>query len=224
MKTDEQIKADVEAELQWDSRLQESNILVEVTNGHLVLKGSVTAYPKKINAEKAVRRVAGVKSVENELEVLIPDGHKRTDKEIEEVVRNIIKWNSSIDESKIKVEVKDGWVTLDGEVEWEYQRSKARILAEDSMGVTGVTNLIKIGSPGPHPSGVEDKIRNALNRNQYLDSSKIEIQVHNGKVILTGEVRSLAEKGAAETAAWCAKGITQVVNRLTVNFPEAVAL
>jgi osmotically-inducible protein OsmY len=223
MKTDTEIKKDINAELKWDSRLNGSNVEVDVNGGHVILSGSVSSYPRKISAEESVRRIAGVKSVSNELKVSIPSIHFRTDSEIKKAILDTIKWNSSIAEDQIAVKVEDGQVELTGNVNWEYQRSKARLLAEDITGVVGVTNLINVKSNSANSQDVKSSIDAALRRNYYLDTNKIKVEVDAGKVILTGKVKTLAEKGAAETAAWSAPGITEVVNELVIDYSEVFA-
>lgn len=223
MKTDLEIQKDVTDELKWDARLNGANIHIDVKDGHVILSGSIDSYPKKIRAEEAVRRITGVKSVGNDLKVVIPLASKRTDAEIKKAVSGSIKWNSSVQEDKIKIEVKDGWVSLSGNVDWQYQRSKARLLAEDITGVVGVVNLIIVDSSAASSQDVKDKINAALKRNYYLNTNKINVEVDNGRAILTGLVRTLAEKNAAETAAWSAPGITSVVNELVIDYSEALA-
>jgi osmotically-inducible protein OsmY len=223
MKTDIEIQKDVKAELKWDSRLNGSDIEVDVKEGHVVLSGSIDSYPKKIRAEEAVRRITGVKSVGNELKVNIPLSHKRTDTELKNAVLDAIKWNSTIKEDDVSVEVKDGWVSLSGNVDWQYQRSKARLLAEDITGVIGVTNLISVKSNSGSTVNAKSSIEAALRRNYYLNTNKIKVDVNGSKVILTGKVKTLAEKGAAETAAWSAPGITDVVNELVIDYSEVYA-
>src|ERR1700741_4344107 len=144
MKTDIKIKWDIENELEWDSRLDHSSINVEVKEGHVVLYGSIDSYPKKIWAEEAARKNIWIRSVSNELKVEIPSAFRKADHIIKKAVLDAIKWNSSTPEDRIGVEVKDGWVFLSGNVDWQYQQSKARLLATDISGVTGVTNDITI--------------------------------------------------------------------------------
>jgi osmotically-inducible protein OsmY len=146
MRTDTDIQNDIRTELQWDARLDGSNIITEVAQGHVLLTGNINSYTKLVFAEEAVRRVHGVLTVSNQLKVIIPEGSKRSDDDIERSVTSTIAWNSSIDRNKISVSVKDGWVTLEGEADWEYQRSKAGLLTQDIVGVRGITNLIKVRS------------------------------------------------------------------------------
>ncbi|MGZ4034079.1 MAG: BON domain-containing protein [Bacteroidia bacterium] len=223
IRTDQEIRNDVRAELQWNSKLNDSVINSEVRNGNVTLLGKVNTYPKKIAAEKIVKKVPGVRSVNNILEVTIPEGTRKSDAEIKKSVLNALKWNSSIDENKITVKVKDGWVTLQGNVPWDYQRAKARLLAEDITGVSGVANLITVLSVVPTLSGIQEKIEDAFKRNLYLDANKIAVEVDGNKVILSGQVRTLAEKSVAENAVWSAPGIMQVDNQLEVNYSEEYA-
>jgi osmotically-inducible protein OsmY len=221
MQSDQQIHTQVSAELNWDSRLKESNITVEVLNGHVILTGSVHSLPNKIHAEEAARRIAGVKSVNNELKVILPEASKRSDEEIVKCFKESIKWNSSIDESKIRIVVENGWVTLEGEVDWEYKRAKARAIAEDLTGVTGVTNLITLVAYAT-ADNVKENIEAALERNQFLNNHKIDVEVSGNKVTLSGMVGTLGEKQAAETAAWSSPGVNQVVNEIYVDYSEAM--
>lgn len=222
-RTDDEIQQDVNAELQWDSRLSDAHIVAAVVNGHVELSGTVYSYPRKLNAERAARRVAGVRSVNNKLEVVIPEENQRTDAEIERSVLNAIMWNSSVNEHKVFVTVKNGWVTLEGNVAWEYQRSKARLLAEDITGVAGVTNLLSVQPLVPTSNEVKQKINAAFRRNSYIQPEKIKVQVDGTKVTLLGQVRTLVEKKCAEDAAWSAPGITDVDNQLEVNFSKMLA-
>jgi osmotically-inducible protein OsmY len=220
MRTDQDIQKDVISELQWDSRLSDAVLAADVRNGDVELSGRVDSYPKKLNAERAARRVAGVRSVSNTIEVIIPDEQRRPDSEIERSVFNAITWNSSINGQHIFVTVSNGRVTLEGSVGWEYQRSKARLLAEDISGVVSVTNLLTIQPAAATPAEIREKINGAFRRNSYLRPEKIQVQVEGSKVILSGQVRTLVEKKCAEEAAWSAPGITDVDNRLDVNYSE----
>jgi osmotically-inducible protein OsmY len=149
MKTDGETKREIEIEIQKELRLEGSDIICKVSNGQVTLIGTTDSYPKKSYAEKAAKKVPEVKSVRNNMEVKISGVHKRSDAEIKEAVRNIIFWNSEIDGSKITITVKSGIVTLEGTVSWEYQRTRAKLLAEDTAGVVKVNNLIKVIPPLP---------------------------------------------------------------------------
>lgn len=217
MRTDAEIKQEIVDELEWEARLHGLNIFVDVNHGQVTLNGTVTSYPKKMDAERAVRSVEGVRGVDNELEVKIAAIDRRSDEEIRHAIENAITWNSPIDENKIKVTVREGKVLLEGNVNWEYQRSKARLLAGDILGVTDVTNLLNVEPDVPAPSEVLQKIIEAYRRHYYLDPDKIKVEVLGSKVILSGEVHTLAEKYAAQNIAWSARGITEVQNNLEVQ-------
>jgi len=220
MKSNSELKDHVIEELEWDARINGASIRVSVNEGYVALSGEIDSYSKKLYAERAARRVAGVKAVSNELKIKIPKASQRSDEEIKKAVTNIIKWNSSVDENRISIEVQNGWVTLEGSVDWEYQRTKARILTEDITGITGVTNLINVFSSLASPTEIKERINAAFRRNYYLSSSRIYVTVVGSKTILSGTVKTLAEKSAAERAAWSAPGITQVENEIEINFSE----
>jgi osmotically-inducible protein OsmY len=217
MRNDEEIKQAIVDELEWDARIGGLNIYVDVNRGQVTLNGNVPSYPKKLDAERAVRNVEGVQGVDNELEVVLPAIHRRTDAEIRRAIENAITWNSSIDENKIKVTVTNGKVLLEGNVNWEYQRLKARLLAGDTIGVVDVTNLLNVEPDVSAPEEVLEKIIEAYRRNYYLDPEQIKVEVIGSRVILSGEVHTLAEKYAAQNIAWSARGITEVENHLEVH-------
>lgn len=223
MKTDKEIEKDVKEEMLWEPRMKNSKVAVRVEEGRVSLTGEIDSYPKKIAAEKAAMKVEGVIAINNLLKVVIPASMMRDDAEIEKAARDVIKWNSSIDETTISVKVRDGWVSIEGEVAWEYQRSRARTLVEGLTGVVGVTNLVEVVSTFGSSSEVKEKIDAALRRNYYLNTNNISVEVNGSKALLTGKVHTLAEKKEAETAAWSAPGITEVVNELVVTFSEVFA-
>ena len=216
MKTDSEIQKDVMDELKWEPFLRASEIGVAVKNGIVALSGTVDTYGKKVSAEKAAKRVAGVKAVAEEIEVKLSHDGKRTDIEIAEAVVNALRWHSAMKEDKIKVKVESGWVTLEGEVDWEFQRNAARTMVEDLLGVVGISNNIKVVSK-LSPTEVKQKISSAFHRSATVDSDKITIGVDGTKVILTGKVRSYAEKRDAENAAWLAPGVNKVDNKLEID-------
>lgn len=215
MKTDSEIQKNVMEELKWEPFLKASEIGVAVKNGIVTLSGTVDTYGKKVSAEKAAKRVAGVKAVAEDIEVKLSSGGKRNDTEIAEAVLNALKWHSAVQEDKIKIKVEDGWVTLEGNVEWEFQRSAARTSVEHLMGVVGISNNIKI-VPSLSATEVKRKISSAFQRSATVDSEKINIAVDGSKVILTGKVRSYVEKRDAEKAAWLAPGVNRVENKLEI--------
>lgn len=165
--------------------------------------------------------MAGVKAVAENIEVKVSAVGKRTDAEIAQAVLNALQWNPAVPHEKIKVKVENGWATLDGEAEWEFQRTAAKNAVESLAGVTGITNIIKI-IPSAKAVDVKRRIMSAFHRSATIDASKIKLDVNGEKVTLLGKVRSFAEKRDAENAAWQAPGITKVENQLEID-PEVYA-
>jgi osmotically-inducible protein OsmY len=219
MKTDYQIQEAVIDELKWDPSLNASQIGVAVKDGIVTLSGKVDFYSQKTGAERAAKKVAGVKAVAEDIQVGNSAGNKKTDTEIAEAVLSALKWHTGVQEEKIKIKVEDGIITLEGEVEWELQRVSAKSAIENLAGVRSVTNLIRI-KPAVKPVNVKQKINEAFHRSATIDAGKITIEMAGTKVILTGKVRSLAEKEDAAAAAWNAPGVTWVDNMLRVEAPE----
>lgn len=216
MKTDSQVQEDVMDELKWEPILNASEIGVAVKNGIVTLSGSVETYSKKLAAERAAKRVAGVKAVALDIEVSLTSSGKRNDTEIAQAVINALKWNTQLPSEKIKVKVEDGWVTLEGQVEWEFQKNVARSSVENLFGVKGILNNISL-LPQSKPTEIKQKITAALQRNATLDAEKIKVESSGNKVILTGTVRSWTEKMDAEEAACAAPGVTMVQNNLKIE-------
>lgn len=221
MKTDLEIQKNVMEELKWDSYIKASDIGVAVTNGIVTLTGYVDNFSKKKAAENAALRVAGVKAVAEEIKVKLGDSFQKTDTEIAQAVLNALKWHSSIPDDKIKVKVENGWVTLDGEVNWLYEKDAVKHAVENLLGVKGVSNLITISSK-VNTSDVKSKILAAFHRSASIDSDNIFVENIGNKVVLKGTVRSYAEKQDAEHAAWNATGVSIVENKLEVNVPVFV--
>lgn len=187
-----------------------------VKNGIVTLSGTVETYSKKLAVEKSAKRVAGVKAVALDIEVSLTSSGKRNDTEIAQTVVNALKWNTQLPSEKIKVKVEDGWVTLEGELEWEYQKSAARSSVENLFGVKGILNNISL-APKTKPIEIKQKITAALQRNATLDAEKINVETLGSRVILKGTVRSWAEKMDAEDAACAAPGVINVDNRLQIE-------
>jgi osmotically-inducible protein OsmY len=216
MKTDSELKRDVENELKWEPSVNEAHIGVSVKEGVVTLSGHVPSYAEKYAAEKAAKRVYGVKAVADELDVKLPGSAKRTDEDIAAACVNALKANYSVPDEKIKVVVNNGWVTLEGEVEWQYQKEAAHNAIRYLTGVTGVSNNITI-KPHVSPKDVKDKIVAAFHRWADIDARRIEIEARDGKVILRGNVRSWTERDEAQQAAWAAPGVTAVENNIVVT-------
>lgn len=216
MKSDIQIQNDVIDQLKWEPSLNAAEIGVAVKNGIVTLSGIVDAWSKKIAAEDAAKKIAGVKAVAEDIQVGVSPSFRKTDAEIAEAVVLSLRWNTTIPDEKIKIRVEDGVVSLDGEVEWNYQCAAAESAIEKLTGVRRINNYIKI-KPSIKPNNVKQKITSAFIRSATIDSGKIMVETDGGKITLNGTVRSFAEREDAEQAAWSAPGVTSVVNNLVME-------
>ncbi|THU39572.1 BON domain-containing protein [Niastella caeni] len=219
MKSDIQIQQDVMDQLKWEPDLNAAEIGVAVKNGIVTLSGIVDTYSKKIAAEYAAKKIAGVRAVAEDIQVGMSPTYRKTDAEIADAVLFALRWNTSIPDQKIKVKIEDGIVSLEGELEWEYQRNEARQAVEKLAGVRRINNFISI-KPSVKPVNVKEQITAALIRSATIESEKIAVDTDGGKVVLRGRVRSIAEREDAENAAWAAPGVTSVVNDLVVEQEE----
>ena len=216
-RSDEQIQRDVLEELKWDARVQPNEIGVSVKDRVVTLTGWVDSYAKKWVAEQAAHRVRGVVAVANDIEVRLPSSAERTDSDIAAAVTRALEWDAFVPVEKIDVTVSRGWVTLKGEVEWEFQRRSAERAVRRISGVRGVTNLIAIRPRRqPSPQDLRKQIEDALVRNAETDAERITVDVDGSKVVLKGTVRSWMERETAERVAWSAPGVTAVENRITI--------
>ncbi|KAA9040610.1 BON domain-containing protein [Ginsengibacter hankyongi] len=219
MKTDSQIQQDVMDQLKWEPYLNAAQIGVAVKNGIVTLSGQVDTYSKKLIAENAAKKISGVKAIAEDIQIGVSPAYNKTDAEIAEAVLNALKWHTAVQEEKIKVKVEDGYVRLEGEVEWNFQRKNAAAAIENLAGVRSVINLITV-KPKITASDIQDKINEALKRSATIDAGKITAEVIGSKAILRGKVRSFAEKEDAENAAWFAPGITAVESKIEIEVPE----
>lgn len=216
-KTDSQLQRDVMDELEWEPAVDQADIGVAVTDGVVTLSGYVKSYPEKVAAEKATRRVAGVRAIAEEIKVRFAAEPKTADHEIAKRILDTIAWTVSIPDDKVKVKVEHGWVTLSGTVDWHFQSKEAQKAAGRVSGVVGVSNLIEVRQL-PTPSDVRDRIVSAFKRQADLDSASVTVTTDGGTVKLGGKVRAWNERGIAERAAWSAPGVTRVEDHISVAF------
>ena len=216
MNSDRQLQLDVLDELRWEPGVKATDIGVTVKDGVVTLEGTVDSYAEKWAAEEAVKRLPGVKAVAMDIEVKIPGSNERTDTDIAQAAETALKWDVAVPHKQIKLSVERGFVTLEGEVDWKFQKSAADRAVRHLKGVTGLSNFITI-KPKVAPENVREKIEAALKRNAILDAEQIIVQADGGKVTLSGTVHSWAELDAAVDAAWAAPGVSEVKNQLTVS-------
>jgi osmotically-inducible protein OsmY len=216
MRKDAEIERDVKEELKWEPDLDATDIAVLVKDGVVALTGFVKSYIDKYEAENAAKRVAGVVGIANDLEVRLPAVDERPDPDIARDAAAAIKSQLPISSENIKIVVKSGWVTLEGTVEWQYQRSTAETAVRRIKGVKGVTNVILL-KPRAEPSEIKKKIQDAFKRNAEVDANRITVEANGSEVVLKGTVRSWFERQEAERAAWAAPGVTKVEDRIVVS-------
>ncbi|OFW36473.1 MAG: ornithine aminotransferase [Acidobacteria bacterium RIFCSPLOWO2_12_FULL_67_14b] len=213
--TDRQLQEHVQNALDWEPSIDAADIGVSVDNGVVTLRGDVKTYAEKAAAEHVALAVYGVKAVANDINVRLGTGLERSDTDIAQAVVSALRWSSMVPDEKIAVVVTNGWVTLSGQVDWEYQRSASARTVRDLTGVRGVTNAIAVV---PHASApdVRQKIEAALKRSAEVDARRINVTAADGKVVLSGNVHSWFERDQARRAAWSAPGVTQVDDRIAI--------
>lgn len=215
-KSDDQLQRDVTEELRWDPSIGRAEIGVVARDGVVTLTGQVDSFAKRWTAIRTAERVAGVAAVADEMTVHLPTDYKRTDIDIAHAVTNALRWDVEVPDDKIKARVDDGWVALDGEVEWEYQRSAAVRAVRYLTGVRGVMNNILL-KPRAFAPEVRTRIESALKRSAEADASHITVTAIDGEVTLRGKVHSWSARGDAERAAWSAPGVARVKDELVVQ-------
>jgi len=216
MKSDSEIERDVRDELKWDPDLDADDIAVSVKNGVVTLAGFTKSYPDRWEAEAAAKRVAGVLAIANDIEVRLPAIDQRPDPDIGRDAVAALKAQLPLSHDRIKAVVKDGWITLEGAVEWQYQKSTAENAVRKLKGVKGVTNVITV-KPSVGPSELKRKIQDAFKRNAEVDANRITVEANGSGVVLKGSVRSWFEREEAERVAWSAPGVTMVDDRIVVS-------
>jgi osmotically-inducible protein OsmY len=216
MRSDSEIERDVREELKWDPDLDASDVAVSVKDGVVALAGFTRSYADRLEAEAAAKRVAGVLAVANDIEVRLPAIDQRPDPDIARDAVAALKAELPISYDRIKVTVKDGWVTLEGAMEWQYQKTTAENAVRRVKGVKGVTNVVTV-KPKVEPSELQRKIMEAFKRNAQVDANRVTVEAHGSEVILKGTVRSWIEREEAERVAWSAPGVTKVEDRIVVS-------
>ena len=216
MKTDRELQHDVLAELEWEPSLDASKIGVTADHGVITLSGTVRTYSERWRAESVSKRVFGVEAVANEIDVKLPDRITPDDANIAQRALSALDWNVAVPKGRVKVTVAQGWITLEGEVEWYYQKNAAEDAVRNLMGVRGITNALLL-RPRLHAGEVKEKIEAALRRNAEIDAKHISVEAREGTIVLRGDVRSWAEHEDAIHAAWSAPGVVHVEDHIAIR-------
>jgi osmotically-inducible protein OsmY len=217
VKTDNQLKQDVIAELGWEPSVNAAQIGVEVKDGIVTLAGHVDSFAEKWNAESAAQRVSGVKALAVEMDVKLPGSSQRNDTDIARSVQNVLEWTTFLPKDSIKVKVEAGWITLSGEVDWAYKKQAAVDAIRYLMGVKGVSDNIAI-KPKLTFDAVKKDIESALKRRATADANNVVVSVHGSDVTLSGTVHSWSERQLAANSAWATPGVHNVVDNITISY------
>ena len=217
MKTDMQLQHDVAEELGWEPSIRDNDIAVAAKDGVVTLSGFVDSYAEKFAAERAAERVSGVRAIATELEVRLPTSKTRPDSDIAHAALAALRWDTQVPDERLRVKVDDGWVLLEGDVEWQFQKDAATRAVRYLTGVKGVGNLIEVKPRVVSTFEVGRKIKDALRRTAEHDADRITVEASGGKITLRGSVRSWAERQDAERAAWAAPGVRTVDDELVIN-------
>ncbi len=216
IKTDLQLQRDVIDELHFDPSVASEEIGVAAKNGVVTLSGSVTSFAHKYAAVRAVERVVGVRAIAEELSVVLPSSLKRTDTDLAHSVAAVLRWDVNVPDDEVKARVDDGWVWLEGDIDWQFQSAAAERAVRNLSGVRGVTNLLQVKKRASVPD-VKQRIESALKRHAELDADRIGVEARDGRVTLRGEVHSWGQRQDAEWAAWGAPGVSSVNDELVVS-------
>jgi osmotically-inducible protein OsmY len=222
MKTDSELRNDVLSELQWDASIRNEDIAIAVKDGVVTLAGTVDNYAQRYAAERAVERVKGTKAIANDLIVKLPSALARSDAEIAHAAVNALRWHIQVPEDRIRVKVANGWLTLEGDVDRFYEKESAERAVRYLTGLKGMTNLITLHTTAT-PHDIKQRIRSSLQRQAAFDADQIGVETSGSRITLRGTVRSMAERGDAERAAWNAPGVIRVDNEITVSPPVPAA-
>ncbi len=219
MRNDKELQSDVLDELQWEPSVDAAEIGVTVRDGVVTLNGSVPTYSEKLSAERVTKRIHGVLAVANDIEVR-PIGvgvvGARTDTDLAQAAVDALRWKGPVPDERIKISVTKGWLTLEGEVDWHFQKESAEEAVRHLLGVRGVINQVVV-KPRASAFEVKTRIETAFRRSAELDAKQVRVEARDGKVVLRGDVHSWAERHEAERTAWSAPGVTQVENRITIT-------
>jgi osmotically-inducible protein OsmY len=218
MKTDLQLQRDVLDELKFEPSIREAEIGIAAKGGVVTLTGFVDSYAQKFSAERTAERVGGVKAVADEIKVKLPGAHQRSDTDIAHAAVNALRWDVQVPDDRLKATIEDGWIALEGDVEWQYQKWAAEGAVRNLTGVKGVTNLIAVKPKKASSYEVGQKIKDSMRRHAERDADKITIEAKDGRVTLRGSVSSFAERKDAEHAAWQAQGVTSVDDQIAVMY------